>query len=97
MTFSTPFTICDEFTIYTPSTEVFIDDRVDMFPVAVSDDYHDLLVGTPGCLAVLDRHRIDVVLWKSDRPLVEILQLSGRWTERYRDKEWVAFVRNRTD
>jgi hypothetical protein len=78
---------------YGADVRVFIDDRVDMFPLEVSNDYHDLLVGKPGALDILDRRGIDVVLWENDKPLVEMLKLSGRWTEQYRDKDWVAYVR----
>jgi hypothetical protein len=72
---------------------VFIDDRVDMFPTSLSDDYRDLLAGNPGALAILDRWRIDVVLWADDRALVEILRVSGGWTERSHEDGYVVFVR----
>jgi hypothetical protein len=79
---------------YGTDTQVFIDDRVDMFPKDVSNDYHDLLVGTPGALSILDRRNIDVVLWRNDRPLAAMLDLSGHWRQHYRDKQWVAYVRS---
>jgi hypothetical protein len=78
---------------YGTDTQVFIDDRVDMFPDDVSNDYHDLLVGKPGALSILDRRNIDVVLWRNDRPLAALLELSGHWREHYRDGQWVAYVR----
>ena len=72
---------------------VFVDDRADMYPVAVSDDYYDLLLGRPDSLGVLDRRAIDVVLWKDDRPLVGLLRLSPAWVEHAHDGTWITFVR----
>jgi hypothetical protein len=72
---------------------VFIDDRVDMYPVAVSNDYDTLLHGFPGALAVLDSHSIDVVLWDSRQPLVGVLGASGAWEKRVRLGVWEVWVR----
>mgnify|MGYP000156119587 CR=1 FL=1 len=44
------------------SARVFIDDRVDMYPVEVTKDYVALLRGEARAVSVLDRHDIDVVL-----------------------------------
>jgi hypothetical protein len=73
---------------------VFIDDRVDMFPVRVSDDYYSLLQAGPDALAVLDRYGIDVVLWEQSRPLVGLMRVAGGWHELYQKGEWVILQRN---
>lgn len=74
---------------------VFVDDRVDMYPVAVSRDYIRLLHGEPGALRVLDRYRIDTVLWDASRPLTTILSASPDWHRTYRRSGWVVFQRSR--
>ncbi len=72
---------------------VFIDDRVDMYPEAVSRAYRDLLRGRPGALATLDRHDVDTVLWARELPLAQMLQLSGEWEEVFRERDWIVFRR----
>ena len=71
---------------------VFIDDRYDMYPVAVSRDYLTLLRANPGALDVLARRGIDVVLWNRSLPLVPALQEDG-WREVGGDKTWVLLER----
>ncbi|MBA3652671.1 MAG: hypothetical protein H0W70_00595, partial [Actinobacteria bacterium] len=51
---------------YGTRAHVFIDDRVDMYPVPVSEDYATLLKGKPGARRVLDRRGVDAVLWQRD-------------------------------
>jgi hypothetical protein len=72
---------------------IFIDDRYDMYPVELSHDYQALLDGRPGSLAILDRRKVDVVLWDSQQPLVEALQASGKWRVANRDGDWVVLLR----
>ena len=71
--------------------KVFIDDRVDMYPVRVSEDYADLLRGKPDALTILSRYHVDVVLWERTLPLTQILRAGGAWQEVYSDKDWVVF------
>jgi hypothetical protein len=72
---------------------VFIDDRVDMYPAEVVDDYIRLLRGRPGSRQVLERRDVDAVLWERDRPLSTILAADAAWRRVYRDDDWVVFVR----
>jgi hypothetical protein len=74
---------------------VFIDDRVDMYPVAVSNDYSTLLQGFPGALSVLDARNIDVVLWEKGQPLEGLLEASGRWNLRRTAGRYQVWVRRR--
>ena len=78
---------------YYPRQHVFIDDRYDMFPLRVSEDYAGLLKGRPESLRILDRYRIDVVLWDRTLPLVTLLRADGRWRQVYRHNEWVVLQR----
>lgn len=71
---------------------VFIDDRYDMYPVEVSLDYVSLLRALPGATEVLDRRRVDSVLWDRSLPLVAALRERG-WREAAGDKRWVLLQR----
>jgi hypothetical protein len=73
---------------------VFIDDRVDMYPLAVTKDYVTLLRGEPRTLAVLDRWKVDVVLWDSQLPLTTILRQADGWRQVHRNDGWVVFRRS---
>jgi hypothetical protein len=78
---------------YGRNARVFIDDRVDMYPVEVSEDYAALLHGDPEALEVLGRHDVDVVLWDRDRPLVTVLRATGDWQQVFGDDDWVVLRR----
>lgn len=73
---------------------VFIDDRVDMYPVRVTQDYLVLLDAGPESLAVLDRRGVDAVLWSTSEPLPTVLDVAPAWRRAYRDPDWVVFVRS---
>ena len=72
---------------------VFIDDRIDMYPVSVTKDYVALLHGEARALSVLERHRIDTVLWQRDLPLATILRADDGWKQVRRDGDWAVFRR----
>jgi hypothetical protein len=72
----------------------FVDDRYDMFPLRVSEDYAGLLKGRPDSLSVLDRYRIDVVLWDRNLPLVTLLRSTGKWQQVYGNRQWVVLQRS---
>jgi hypothetical protein len=78
---------------YGREVRVFVDDRVDMYPSEVSEDYRALLGGKPESLEVLDRRAVDVVLWDRQLALATVLQASGRWTQVFRDDDWVVYRR----
>ena len=87
-----------------PRGKVFIDDRVDMYPVSVSHDYDALLHGDPASPAILDRYRVDTVLWDRHLSLVGVLQAAGGWRMAYPGpaapsskpsaERWVVLVRD---
>lgn len=77
---------------YGKGARVFIDDRFDMYPLSVSRDYDTLLTVGQGVTEVLDRNRIDVVLWRRKLPLVQLLRANG-WREIYGEKDYVVLER----
>jgi hypothetical protein len=76
-----------------PHGQVFVDDRYDMYPERVAGDYTALLRGRPSWKRVLDRWRIDAVLWQRDTPLASLLAESEGWRTVRRTKSWVVAVR----
>jgi len=71
----------------------FIDDRFDMFPEAVSNDYEHLLRGDDKSLDVLDRYHVDVVLWDRHLALVTVLRATGQWQEGFTNGAWTLLQR----
>jgi hypothetical protein len=72
---------------------VFIDDRFDMYPAEVTEDLIRLRLGRPDSLAILDRYRVDAVLWEADRPLQAMLATSDRWRPVGKAGGWVVYRR----
>ena len=72
---------------------VFLDDRVDMYPTAVVDDYLSLVHASPDWSQVLARHDVDLVLWDRSAPLVQLLSASPRWRVLFQDKDWSVVCR----
>jgi hypothetical protein len=76
-----------------PTGEVFIDDRVDMYPETVFRDYLVLRRASPGWQDVLDRHQIAVVAWHREEPLAGLLASSDDWTVAFSDSQWMIACR----
>jgi hypothetical protein len=72
---------------------VFIDDRVDMYPTAITNDYLRLLHGHPDSLALLDRYHAEMVLWPTQRPLNALLAASDHWRRAGERNGWVVYQR----
>ncbi len=68
------------------------DDRVDMFPRGVVEDYVALLRGHPAWDEVLARWRPDAVLWRRDDPLASLLLETSAYRLGYTDDSWVVFT-----
>jgi hypothetical protein len=79
--------------IFGTDANVFLDDRFDLYPVAVMDDYRELADGGPGWGDVLDRYDIDTVIWGRDEPIASLLSASPAWRTAFQDDGWVLFVR----
>lgn len=71
---------------------VFLDDRVDMYPLEVISDYKVVLEVRPGWQEVLADREITAVLWEADTPLGAALETSADWTIVHRDAPWVVAV-----
>ena len=76
---------------------VFIDDRVDMYPKPVVDDFVLLQQGRPGWRDALDRRGVDLVLWPKSQPLANVLAESADWRTLYQDGTWTVACRRGTD
>ena len=72
---------------------VLMDDRVDLHPVELAEDYVRLLDGKPDALDLLDRYDPDVVLWETDTALHALLAASGRWRRVGVRDGWGVWVR----
>lgn len=79
-----------------PTTPVFFDDRVDMYPIEVIDDVLVLHRGRPGWQAVLDDHEIDLVVWRREAPLAALLAADGGWQVSMSDPGWITACRRGT-
>ncbi|HVW31497.1 MAG TPA: serine hydrolase [Acidimicrobiia bacterium] len=76
-----------------PAQKVFVDDRYDMYPRPVLDDFIRFSDADPRWREILDRNRIDVVVWPVKAPVVGLLDTDPGWTEVHRDKRAAVFTR----
>jgi hypothetical protein len=76
-----------------PRQHVYMDDRYDMYPRSVQDDYFTLAHGGPGWAAVLKRRDIQVIVWPRRGPLVSLVESTGRWRVLEQDRNRVLLVR----
>lgn len=85
--------------------QAFVDDRVDMLPVGLVEDEGVLLSGGRTWSEVLDKWKIDLVIWERDKPLATMLSLSPDWkriavdasAEPGSKSEWWTFQRVSSD
>ena len=78
---------------YFPAQRIFIDDRYDMYPSSVIDDYFDLAAADRDWSRILDRRGVDVVVWERDDPLAVLLDTSPTWARVHRDGSRAVWVR----
>jgi hypothetical protein len=78
---------------YWPAQKVFIDDRYDMYPTSVINDYFVLSSGRPGWAQILEQYHVETIVWKRDTPLGALLDESRQWTRVYRDPMNAVWVR----
>lgn len=76
-----------------PTGAVFVDDRVDMFPSRVLDDYQALMDVDMAWDDVLARYDVSVVVWSAAHPLSSVLRADGHWKVVYADTGWVVAER----
>jgi hypothetical protein len=72
---------------------VFYDDRYDMYPKTVSDDYYSMVSSTPGSLELLDHYKADVVLWRRTETFTRQLEHGPLWRVVYVDDSYVIACR----
>jgi hypothetical protein len=72
---------------------VYIDDRVDMYPISVIDDYQELIAPDGDYGAVLRRARATAVLWDTDSDLGDWLEDPAHgWRIVHREEKWMVAV-----
>jgi hypothetical protein len=76
-----------------PQQRVFLDDRYDMYPKKVVDDYTDVADGHPNWEHVLDEYRVDVIVWAPKRALSQLLAESPHWKRVHHDDMAAVWVR----
>ena len=77
---------------YGTKYKVFLDDRYDMFPASLVEDFVVLNDGSAGWQAVLDRYGTTAVLWQTGEALGQHLAESPRWRVVYTDQEFLIAV-----
>jgi len=83
--------------LYGDQAHAFIDDRVDMYPKSVVEDFVVLLHGSPGWRDVLDRREVNLVLWDRNEALTGLMAESSDWRILYSDAHWVVGCRRGAD
>ncbi|MDQ1497023.1 MAG: hypothetical protein QOI86_363 [Actinomycetota bacterium] len=78
---------------YWPAQKVFVDDRYDMYPRPVLEDFIHFSDADGRWREILDRNRIDVVVWRAKAPIVGLMEEDPGWTAVHRDKKAVVLVR----
>jgi hypothetical protein len=76
-----------------PEQRVFMDDRFDMFPTRIIDDYLDVSRGRPNWAKVLGRHDVEVVVWPEDEALAAALDGSRDWERVHTDRTFAVWLR----
>ncbi len=79
---------------YFPRQRVFLDDRYDMYPLPVLEDYLVLHDGAKRWESVLDDRRVEVVVWERSRPLAPLLDDSADWAHVHDAGRWSVWVRS---
>lgn len=79
-------------------SNVFVDDRAEVYDAGIIGDYvRGLLDDELDWREVLDRYRIDVVLWPEDLRLARVIRSDPAWREIHRSGGWVVACRRASD
>jgi len=76
-----------------PRQQVFFDDRFDMYPRRVIDDFTTISDANPGWAHKLAEYDVEVIVWERSRVLTQLLHLDDTWRVTYRDADYIVFVR----
>ena len=78
-----------------PTTPVFVDPRIELFPTAIWEDYTTLRVARDGWQEVLDRWKVDaIVVDTRDWKLAGLLKADAGWRLAYTDAQGQLYVRS---
>lgn len=77
-----------------PQYKVFIDGRADIYGDEVIEDFVTVWRVRPGWDEVLEKYRIDWMLWPKTAAVAQILRASPAWQVTYEDKQAVLFTRS---
>jgi hypothetical protein len=77
---------------YGTAANVFMDDRYDMFPSKVVEDFVELNNGHAGWQSILDSYDTTAVIWPVEEALSQLLAESPRWRVVYSDQEFLIAV-----
>lgn len=73
---------------------VFFDDRFDMYPLKLNQDFDTLLLtDTDRFRATLDNYDADVVIWASDKPFSDWLDSANEWSVVLADDDFIVACR----
>lgn len=79
----------------TPQIPVFVDQRVDMFPIEIWNQSYEIARGTPEGFKLLDYWNVGTLMLdlRRDTTLLEKVTNNADWCEHYRDRDTVIFER----
>ena len=77
---------------YGTDVKVFVDDRFDMFPTSVLEDFNSLNAADPTWDTILQKYKPTAVMWAPNEPLGQFLAASDRWRIVYSDQEFLIAV-----
>jgi hypothetical protein len=78
---------------YWPRQHVFLDDRFDMYPGSLVEEYEKVTDARPEWRAVLDKYDVEIVVWERRGALTQLLSEDEQWRQIYVDKEYAIFER----
>jgi hypothetical protein len=80
-----------------PRDTVFVDSRIELYPISVWHQYGDVVAGRAGWDRVLRRWGVDVVVAdrENQRKLIPLIRRTSQWRLAYRDLDGLVFVRAR--
>jgi hypothetical protein len=78
---------------YWPRQQVFLDDRFDMYPGSLVEEYEKVTDARPEWAAVLAKYDIGLVVWERRAALTQLLAESDAWRRIYADDEYVIVER----
>jgi hypothetical protein len=71
---------------------VFVDGRTDLFGDEIINQWIQVIQGSQGWQAVLDKWNVRLILVQTDRPIVRLLGQNG-WKQLYKDDQSILFSR----